>query len=83
MATRLFTEIKRLGYTGCYTHLARFVAGWQRGISDEGGETRQRATPDYPTTAGSDHRSAILATHSRGALYQTAATADPAAGDDR
>ena len=28
MATRLFTEIRRLGYTGCYTHLARFVAGW-------------------------------------------------------
>jgi len=48
MATRLFTEIKRLGYTGCYTHLARFVAGWRRGTSDEGGETRQKATPITP-----------------------------------
>ena len=48
MATRLFTEIKRLGYTGCYTHLARFVAGWRRGTSDEGGETKQRATPITP-----------------------------------
>jgi Transposase len=49
MATRLFTEIKRLGYTGCYTHLARFVAAWRpRNASDKGGEMRQRATPITP-----------------------------------
>jgi transposase len=27
---RLFVEIQRLGFTGCYTHLARFVASWRR-----------------------------------------------------
>ena len=49
MATRLFTEIKRLGYTGCYTHLARFVAEWRRcSAADERGEARQRATPITP-----------------------------------
>ena len=25
MATRLFTEVKRLGYTGCYTHLCQIA----------------------------------------------------------
>ena len=49
MATCLFTEIKRLGYTGCYTHLARFVAAWRpRSRSDERGETRRRTTPITP-----------------------------------
>ena len=49
MATRLFTENKRLGNTGCYTHLARFVAAWRRrSASDKGGEMRQRATPITP-----------------------------------
>ena len=43
------SEIKRLGYTGCYTHLARFVAKWRRrSRSDEGGETKQTATPITP-----------------------------------
>ena len=37
VATRLFTEIKRLGYTGCYTHLAPFVASWRR--REENGAT--------------------------------------------
>jgi transposase len=27
---RLFTEIQRLGFTGCYTHLSQFVASWRR-----------------------------------------------------
>jgi hypothetical protein len=27
---RLFTEIQELGYTGCYAHLARFAASWDR-----------------------------------------------------
>ena len=27
---RLFTEIQRLGFTGCYTHLSQFVSSWQR-----------------------------------------------------
>ena len=30
LATRLFTEIKERGYTGCYTHLARLLAPWRR-----------------------------------------------------
>jgi hypothetical protein len=29
LATRLLTEIKGIGYTGCYTHLARFLAPWR------------------------------------------------------
>jgi transposase len=49
MATRLFTEIKRLGYTGCYTHLARFVAGWRRPSTPrECVQTSQTATPITP-----------------------------------
>ena len=39
---RLLTEIKRLGFTGCYTHLARFVASWRR--EREGHETRAKVT---------------------------------------
>ena len=27
---QLLHEIKRLGYTGCYSHLQRFLAGWRR-----------------------------------------------------
>ena len=34
MATHLFTEIGCLGYTGCYTHLARFIASWRRREED-------------------------------------------------
>ena len=40
---RLFTEIQSLGFTGCHTHLARFVASWRR----EGKEPRQRMTPAH------------------------------------
>ena len=29
----LLHEIKRLGYTGCYSHLQRFLAGWRRANS--------------------------------------------------
>ncbi|MFC7739323.1 hypothetical protein ACFQX4_27005 [Roseomonas sp. GCM10028921] len=46
VATRLFTEIKRLGYTGCYTHLARFIASWRR--REEGGPAIQPRTPPCP-----------------------------------
>ncbi len=38
---RLFTEIQGLGFTGCYTHLARFVASWRR----EGSGAPQVTTP--------------------------------------
>ena len=49
MATRLFTEIKRLVFSGCYTHLARFVAGWRRpSTSRECIQTSQTATPITP-----------------------------------
>jgi hypothetical protein len=30
---QLLDEIKRLGYTGCYSHLQRFLAGWRRAES--------------------------------------------------
>lgn len=46
VATRLFTEIKRLGYTGCYTHLARFVASWRR--REEDGATGCSKPPGQP-----------------------------------
>jgi transposase len=49
----LFAEIKRLGYTGCYTHLARFIAAWRRQEESEGGvrpETPPRPLPRDPTT---------------------------------
>jgi hypothetical protein len=40
---RLFTEIHRLGFTGCYTHLARFIASWRCAAEPE--EKRQMANP--------------------------------------
>lgn len=46
VATRLFTEIKRLGYTGCYTHLVRFVASWRR--REEDGATGCSKAPGQP-----------------------------------
>jgi hypothetical protein len=49
VATRLFTEIRRLGYTGCYTHLARFIASWRR--REEGGAPGC-SKPSAQTTAG-------------------------------
>lgn len=53
MATRLFTEIKHLGYTGCYTHLARFIASWRR-QEQEGATSRPKTSaqplPRDPTT---------------------------------
>jgi transposase len=42
----LFTEIKRLGYTGCYTHLARFIASWWR--QEEEGAAGCTKTPAQP-----------------------------------
>jgi hypothetical protein len=49
LATRLFTEIKGLGYTGCYTHLARLLAPWRSKRGDKGGETgRQPHPPSTP-----------------------------------
>ena len=54
LATRLFTEIKRLGYTGCYTHLARFLAPWRKQRSAGDGEAMRPITaaqlPRDPTT---------------------------------
>ena len=52
----LFVELKRLGYTGCYTHLARFVAAWRRRHECPGtGDAKRRhgslvALPRDPTT---------------------------------
>jgi hypothetical protein len=46
VATRLFTEIKRLGYTGCYTRLARFIASWPR--QEEEGAAGCTKTPAQP-----------------------------------
>ena len=40
---RLLIEIKRLGFTGCYTHLARFVASWRREL--DGTEGKTTSTP--------------------------------------
>ncbi|WP_424140455.1 transposase [Roseomonas chloroacetimidivorans] len=36
MVRRLFVEIQRLGYTGCYTYLARYVAAWRRHTERKG-----------------------------------------------
>ncbi len=43
MVRRLLTEIKHLGFTGCYTHLARFVSSWRR--DRESKEVRAKPTP--------------------------------------
>jgi hypothetical protein len=43
MSIPLFTEIQSLGFTGCYTHLARFIASWQRG--DRGASQQITQTP--------------------------------------
>ncbi|WP_408859084.1 transposase [Acidiphilium sp. PA] len=40
---RLLTEIKHLGFTGCYTHLARFVSSWRR--DRESKDVRATSTP--------------------------------------
>jgi transposase len=40
MATQLLVELKELGYTRSYVHLARFIASWRRKI--EIGETEKR-----------------------------------------
>jgi hypothetical protein len=40
---RLLTEIRHLGFTGCYTHLARFVSSWRR--ESDGQEAQPTATP--------------------------------------
>jgi hypothetical protein len=53
VARDLFAEIKRAGYTGCYTHLARFIAAWRRRVESEGSsrpETPPRPLPRDPTT---------------------------------
>jgi transposase len=53
VATELFAEIKRLGYTGCYTHLARFIAAWRRREEQDCGDrftTPPRPLPRDPTT---------------------------------
>jgi hypothetical protein len=41
---RLFTEIRRLGFTGCYTHLSQFVASWRRQKERRRSETVSRST---------------------------------------
>ncbi|WP_408858643.1 ISL3 family transposase [Acidiphilium sp. PA] len=41
---RLLTEIKQLRFTGCYTHLARFVSPWRR-RDRESKEVRATSTP--------------------------------------
>jgi hypothetical protein len=46
VARSLFTEVQRLGYTGCYTHLAQYVACWQRAAGTT--ETMQAAIPAAP-----------------------------------
>ncbi|WP_284948191.1 ISL3 family transposase [Acidisoma cladoniae] len=49
LATRLFTEIKGLGYTGCYTHLARLLAPWRSKTSSKGqGNARQPPPSSIP-----------------------------------
>ena len=35
---RLFTEIQRLGFTGCYTHLSQFVSSWRRKTEETPGK---------------------------------------------
>jgi hypothetical protein len=42
VARRLFTEIQGLGFTGCYTYLARFIASWRRAAET----TERKRTPD-------------------------------------
>jgi len=46
IAKRLHLEIKQLGYRGCYTHLARFVASWRR--SAEGKDVPQPTATRLP-----------------------------------
>ncbi len=46
VARDLFAEIKHLGYTGCYTHLARFIAAWRRQEEQNGGD--RLTTPPQP-----------------------------------
>ncbi len=45
----LLAEIKRRGYTGCYTHLARFIAAWRR-REESRSETPPPPLPRDPTT---------------------------------
>ncbi|WP_376100882.1 ISL3 family transposase (plasmid) [Roseomonas sp. CCTCC AB2023176] len=52
---RLFVEIQRLGYAGCYTYLARYVAAWRRGSERKGAPPSTAAStslrlPCHPDT---------------------------------
>jgi hypothetical protein len=50
---QLLHEIKRLGYTGCYSHLQRFLAGWRRA---------KRGHPASPEPLGEEGRAINPAT---------------------
>ena len=78
VARRLLTEIHRLGFTGCYTHLARFIASWRCAAEPE--EKRQMANPvvvlPHDPIAGR-----LLTPQIACALREAESAADAASGD--
>jgi hypothetical protein len=56
VARRLFTEIQRLGYTGCYTHLAQYVASWRRTAGTTGRTPAAIPAAPLPCDPTTGHR---------------------------
>ena len=73
----LFAEIRHRGYTGSFSHLARFLAPWR------GGKPLLDGGPGPRANAGSDDWSRDLAAHRRGAVRQTPRPDDRPAGRQR
>ena len=70
---RLFEEVQRLGFTGCYTHFAQFVASWLRkveGVRNEAPPPPSSLLARDPTTDRqiSPQTAAILCIKPRGQM---------------
>ena len=67
----LFAEIRHRGYTGSFSHLARFLAPWRSGEPSLEGDEQEEPAPVRRANAGSNDRSGDLAANRGGALRQT------------
>ena len=80
----LFAEIRHRGYTGSFSHLARFLAPSRRsGEPSHEGDEQEGASPGPCANAGSNDRSGDLAADRGGALRQTLRSDDRPAGRQR